>query len=304
MAYKIGELGHAWYYGERSASKASAMFFEGDSIYSWGKHYEIARKLSNGYVLFNAVKHGTQSTSEHCNIVHFSIPDKEDIIYVKKFFSLNYNKGELNEIHKENLQYYLNEIEALLKAIFKSNRKSPVKKQNAVQYRNRIKKYISVFNVPAKIIPAEAKKLLKRTDFEVSEADRKFLEQKQKREAAAVKKEQEDKELKMKKDIASWKRGSNGRYNLASLSKVLLRVNGNIIETSHGAKLTVNEGKVLWKYIQNGSPTARPGQLIKLPKSGFEVKSWDGNALHIGCHLILKSELNYICKKLGWKTIP
>ena len=45
------QLPHVWYYQEKESGKGSHMFFEGKTIYSYGRHFPIAC-LHNDVVLF------------------------------------------------------------------------------------------------------------------------------------------------------------------------------------------------------------------------------------------------------------
>ena len=48
-------LSHAWANQTHEIGKASAMFFEGPVIYSWGYHYEIARFIEDKLVERHAI---------------------------------------------------------------------------------------------------------------------------------------------------------------------------------------------------------------------------------------------------------
>jgi hypothetical protein len=62
------EVAKRWINQSKESGRASALFFEGPVIYSWGKHFPIARLLPCGAVLFNETSR-SNSTSNHQGVV-------------------------------------------------------------------------------------------------------------------------------------------------------------------------------------------------------------------------------------------
>src|SRR3990167_11090978 len=58
------EVAHIWAQQKQSEGKSGNMFFEGDTIYSYGHHFPIARFARPGIVLFTT-KRRSVSTSAH-----------------------------------------------------------------------------------------------------------------------------------------------------------------------------------------------------------------------------------------------
>ena len=73
------EVCHVWASRSQSEGRASRVFFEGDTIYSYGRHFKIAefRKMPNGetVVLFDNSTYSS-STSQHQSYTRQAIPAK------------------------------------------------------------------------------------------------------------------------------------------------------------------------------------------------------------------------------------
>jgi hypothetical protein len=80
-------------------------------------------------------------------------------------------------------------------------------------------------------------------------------------------------------------------------SQIRLRIKNNEVETSLGARVPVDQAKVLWKYIQTGHD-------IKGFKIGHYTVLGMNGTLKIGCHQITKEEMDRFTTKYGWNTEP
>lgn len=84
---------------------------------------------------------------------------------------------------------------------------------------------------------------------------------------------------------------------------VLLRFNPirNVVETSKGIRLKIDECKRLWKIFQrwfNHSEQCEKGLEINAIGSRYRVHSFSHNLLTAGCHRIAWSEMSYIANEL------
>ncbi len=86
---------------------------------------------------------------------------------------------------------------------------------------------------------------------------------------------------------------------------VLLRFNPirNVVETTKGIRLKIDECKRLWKIFQrwfNHSEQCEKGLEIKAIGSQYRVHSFNHNILTAGCHQIAWSEMSYIANQLNF----
>lgn len=105
--FNNSELSHIWANQTQSHGKGSNMFFEYDSIYSYGYHFKIAKHMTNQNgqkcILFND-KSYSNTTSKHQSLVWRSIPTNVHFFKVKTIFE---NIETATNAHLENLNNYL-----------------------------------------------------------------------------------------------------------------------------------------------------------------------------------------------------
>ena len=92
-------LSHAWANQTHEIGKASAMFFEGPVIYSYGYHYEIARFIDapNGQKVCFINSNGySNSTGKHTNHVSRAIPQNITKFYIPFVKSGGYYQKDNN----------------------------------------------------------------------------------------------------------------------------------------------------------------------------------------------------------------
>lgn len=79
-----------------------------------------------------------------------------------------------------------------------------------------------------------------------------------------------------------------------------LRVNGETIETSHGASIPLSEAATIWKMVNRvmqGNRDFEPGQAIGVYRL---TKIRQDGSMVVGCHDIAFSEIELIAKQLGY----
>jgi len=80
------EVAKVWAQRSQSEGRATNVFFEGDTIYSWGRHFAMARWFKHEQTGEPAVLVTTDSysvsTSKHQGIVHRAIPSYARKVYV------------------------------------------------------------------------------------------------------------------------------------------------------------------------------------------------------------------------------
>ena len=111
---------------------------------------------------------------------------------------------------------------------------------------------------------------------------------------AAIKERQRLDALDNTAKLQEWRNGT--AVHLPYGLPVALRINGDTIETSKGARIPVSEAPLIWAMVTRGrewKPGAPIGvyQLTKIRANGSIV---------VGCHDIEFSELAYIADKLGY----
>src|SRR6266566_680779 len=110
-----GEVPHLWYHKTQDSAKTSNgnIYFEGDTIYSYGSHFPIAKHISSGKqsaVLFTTRTYSV-TTSGHCSAVRSAIPSSALVFSVPKF--PRFDCFEVSE-HETNIADYLKRIETAI----------------------------------------------------------------------------------------------------------------------------------------------------------------------------------------------
>jgi hypothetical protein len=133
------ELSHIWANQTQSHGKGSNMFFEHETIYSYGYHFKIAQYVTNKdgqKCIFLNSRSYSNSTNKQQSLVFRSIPANVQFYRVVSFIN---NNGFEKLTHKENLTHYINEAEKLQQLTIKANKLK-------MGYLNQLDSQIDIFN--------------------------------------------------------------------------------------------------------------------------------------------------------------
>lgn len=277
-------LSHAWANQTQEIGKASAMFFEGPVIYSYGHHYEIARLIdaptgqkvcfinSNGY---------SNSTAKHTNHVSRAIPQNIIKFYVPFVKSGGYWHKE-NTITVELLPTIIENMALNCKNLcfdqLKARTNTGYFRQASSLYSN-ILQICLLFNLEAPVMPDNYIEAENKYNFLVNT-------QTQRDNIKAAKELEKSKEL-----LTKWLNHEfNGQlYNIP----VHLRISkdGQMIETTKGAKVEYFRGVELFNKLVNKENVN--GHKI----NGFTLLENSTESVTIGCHVINWPVINQFFNK-------
>jgi len=114
------ELTHIWANQQQAQGKGSSMFFEDESIYSYGYHFKIAQIVEHNNkkaVLFNN-KTYSNTTNKHQSLVKRAIPSQYPVFNVNSFP----DTMPLTMMHSNNLISYLNNAEETQQKLVKATK--------------------------------------------------------------------------------------------------------------------------------------------------------------------------------------
>ena len=293
--FNNSELSHVWANQTQTHGKGSSMFFEYDTIYSYGHHFIIAKHITNKEgkkcVFFND-RHYSNSTSKHQSLVWRSIPANVEFFKVRAFFN---DIETSTSAHLENLGNYL---EYALET--KNKVKTATKLKNG--YINQLdisinvfEKYCNFFSIDLKSTIFEGlyitfKQVAQWVDEyrhseEFTQWQIKQEENKRKAEAKAIIDAKEKIELFRQFKISSI---------YANLGHYLLRYNKETdnVETSGGVKMGKNVFLSAYQRLINN-------QLFKGQHVGdFTYNGIEGEIVSVGCHKIPMTEIQSIVSVL------
>ena len=152
-----GEVPHLWFHKVQPRAKNAGgnLYFEGDTIFSYGSHFPIARHVSSGKknaVLFTE-KGYSIATSGHKSAVRSSLPEGTTVFHVEEVIIDGWNKSTA---HKTNLASFIDRVARHLVTAARA-RVSYTKEYEhgaAVKLREEAREYAKFFKLPLpKIAP-------------------------------------------------------------------------------------------------------------------------------------------------------
>ena len=291
------ELSHIWANQTQSHGKGSNMFFEHETIYSYGYHFKIAQYVTNKdgqKCIFLNSRSYSNSTNKQQSLVFRSIPPNVQFYRVVSFI----NDMEFQKVaHRENLTHYINEAEKLQQLTIKANKLK-------MGYLNQLDIQIDIFNKYVlffglhdleqftsnclhglslkeryETVTAWAK------EYTNSEELKKWqIKDKEKQRQAEIKAKEEAKEK-----IELFRQFKISAI-YANLGHYLLRYNKETdnIETSGGVKMSKDLFLSAYQRLINNELLR--GQHV----DRYTFNGIDGDIVSVGCHKIPMTEINSI----------
>lgn len=255
------QLPHVWYYQEKESGKGSHMFFEGKTIYSYGRHFPIAC-LHNDVVLFTTDTY-SMTTQRHISLVRRAIPSFAQIIYCK------HPDEASNGYHTKNIESYKRQLESIKRDLGKARKKQP-HLQNLASTYNKLAAYSTYFQLDI----SEFNEI--QTLINSPEAVQ-LLTQKEKELSRAVK-------LKQDQQLQDWLKGE---INTApQLPFDSLRIKDGQIETTKGLVFDLQECELFHRFIDKATEFKH-----------YRIVRKD-DILYIGCHKFKTAYLKQFGNKL------
>ena len=301
------ELAHVWASRSQDYGRngGDSFFFEGDIIYSWGKHFPVARfkKMPNGQtvVLYNDSTYSV-STTQHQSLAYSAVTGLDlPIISIPARFWDDYKGGR---------DYIILEIQ---EAISKSSRAKKYALEHMCKWYYSASCMCKKLHDWGKFHKRHPKYKFSESDLQVlrrAKAQQSVLAEKErKRQELAERRRQEDLKILEQQCGGSvydyWRRfGSlpTGYPSYKYLDDTLCRIDGDDIVTSRGAKVPVSHAKRIIKlvkrckdrgvaYIADTEAPLRIGY--------YQVRNIASNGdIQIGCHFIKYKEVELLGQQL------
>jgi hypothetical protein len=289
--FNNSELTHVWANQTQTHGKGSNMFFEHDSIYSYGYHFKLAQHVTNKdgqkCVFFND-RHYSNSTSKQQALVWRSIPANVQFFKVQSFFNDIENS---TNAHLENLKSYLEYAKgSQQKTIYATKLKNGYISQTKIAI-DVFEKYVSFFGLSEFLW--EYRTLQNRYneitewifEYENSEEFKQWQikqeENKKKAEAKAIiDAKQKIEDFRQFKISSIW----------ANFGHYLLRYNKETenVETSGGVKISKELFLSAYQRLINNELLR--GQHV----DRYTFNGVDNDIVSVGCHKIPMTEINSI----------
>ena len=243
-------------------------YFEGDTIYSYGSHFPIAKHIEyeGAKALLFTERGYSRTTSEHIIAV------SQATSHLNKIYCYSPNAS-----HDENFNYWLRKCENIASNLTKARK--PEKYLSEISYISvKVKKYADFFSLT---IPETLQAILNienKTEYSAyitSKAEYERIEDIRKRKA-----EKKD----FKNSLNKWLHGEGSRM-YTKIKYDFLRLVDNRVETTQAVKLPLEYAKKLYNKVKNNQLKVNDKVL------DFTVNEVTDRVISIGCHTFNKSYL-------------
>jgi len=285
-AVDVATVAHRWANGNGTDAKASNLFFEGENIYSYGRHFLIAKHVYNDAgehaVLFTRRTYSS-STTAHLNIVK-NASRHLDLLYVPD-----------PELPKEELfDKWYSQIKGIAGSL--ENARKPEKYILDIQgVFGEAKRYADFFGYE---IPEV---LIKAGEIENSGQYREVLQKETELRKAQAKREHAEALRIQKVNLKKWREFKTNYVSTADGFEYL-RFNTATakIETTQKVEIPASVGKqfqtvVLSVIAQGGCENCNMTLMDK-----WQVIEINAKFIRVGCHKISLKEIKSFTKKMRW----
>jgi len=291
------EVPHLWAHQTQSDAKnaGGSFYFTGDTIYSYGSHFPIARHISmpNGEpaVLVTSRTYGITTTG-HTSRVHSAIPRSVPQWFVERpDHSPADNFAAFEATYRELLNLVVDAKNKVSRA------KRFLKLEEHVEYVNR---FAVAFELENRLTLPELAGV--RAEVEAIRA---------REEAAAIEREERrrieyaERERTLRLELADamieWRAGFNVHGREYRFPDTLLRIEGGELVTSRGARFPVSHAvralRIVERVRATGTPYKRNGHTIHLGHYPLDSIDVEGNVC-AGCHCVQWAEIERIAPML------
>lgn len=293
-------VAHLWANQSQADARTATnnMFFNGDTIYSYGHHFPMARhvKTLDGHaIVLMTMRTYSNTTSNHLREVRQAIRHLTVIDCVNP--TANYPRE-----HTENLLAIRKECFETLTKATRSRTYTEWLLQSADNLARQHAAYRRAFGLELDAA------LVIEANWKVQVAGRVAAQKELAKEQAKQRAEREAKhKLEAIADLEKWKLGEiyhrSGFGNYSLPIALRLSENKEDIETSAGASVPATHARRIWKLIlkirANGTPYQRNGHTEHVGNFSVDSIAVDGT-LVAGCHTITFEAMQELAGKLGW----
>ena len=293
--YPNHEIPHLWVHQSQNQARnsSSSLYFVGQTIYSYGSHFPIARHITNDRgeraILFTTA-HYSVTTSGHCSAVARAIPTDVPVFHVAHVQNGSADRPN----HKDNVENYLHRLSELLGKAKRARLYRDHYEREALALRDQLRCYVAFFDVQSVTIPESAAlDALQSWIAAHAEEDRQRREQRARLAEEERRKEQAER-------IERFRAGDPHVSYVPGVSP-MLRVAGDEVQTSLGARFPVSHAVrallLVRKIRESGGEYVRYGHTVHLGHYAIDRIESDGT-VHAGCHIVKWDEIERIAPQL------
>jgi hypothetical protein len=288
--FSMRQLAHVWSTQSQGYGRNAndSMFFEGDSIYSYGTHYKIARiyKLKGETVVAINNTGYSNTTDKHTSAVWGATT------HLKQLYVSNPDNFEgslevaANKIADEYANFF-SSLKPWKDAVTYFLDK--VTEHNALALRLGCSESLIALDAQSIGLMKEHVAARNYANNESPEAKARFEKKKQAEAMYAA-----ERKLKAQEALVEFHKGGAISHYLYEIEPQQIRVKGNVVQTTGGAEVPLNEALL-------ALPAVESGRAKGLKIGEFEVGEVKGDLVTVGCHTI---SLSAARKALINKAVP
>lgn len=278
-------VAHVWAQRDQDEGRNSggSFYFTGDTIYSYGAHFPIARFVDNengAVAVLSTIESYSNTTAKQQNHV-WRASHHHTTFHVAQVEAT----FKPEDIHTVNMKSYRERIEATLGQATRARKNTQWLLESALKLIKEANSYTTFFGLKDSIAEPESMKVM----LEQAKEDEK------------VRKVQEAQKRAV--DISEWREFNKARIQL-NVGYDLLRLNKeqDRIETTGGANVPVEHAKKMWLLVKRCHDRKQAwqsnGHTIKIGYFQVNYIEETGN-VKIGCHYIKFPELRDMATQLG-----
>jgi hypothetical protein len=277
----------------------SSIFFEGDTIYSYGKHFWIGYFAERDAVLLNSSKYSVTTSSHQWAV--------ESAVDHLKTFTVPYRDN-----HAGNMRHYIDMIESAMNTASRSKRSSYLNSYDSAMFHikragdhfQELLSYSKTFNVYTEYqFPTQQSETIL-TKKKANDAKWDNPKEVAKREKAKLAKERAERKKNINdiRDRVFRFRNGNNFVGYGMSFPVLLRLDNETVKTSQNAEMPVKFAKAIWQMVAKckSSKTVFKPNGKTIHAGHFQVSKIDDHGnLTAGCHYIKYGVIKNMARQLN-----
>lgn len=291
------EVCHIFASQSQDEGRCSNVYFHKNLIYSYGSHFCMANVIIPGKVLITTRRYSV-TTSKHLSEIRYALNhyDRCFVPFPELKFADDFRSNQ------SNMNFWANEMQDLYNVIGNKRKKEETRERAKLELKNLVEQIEKYLDWTGQKITASKDK---RSDLNRFKTLFEAAKNEESSEVLAAKladkaiKEIKARQAKQRKNLKLWLSGKNvDTWSFNAIDTVYLRAisneDGDFIQTSKGAEVSLKAGKVLFDLIQSGKDVK--GFRID---DRYTVISLNG-VLTIGCHKIERKEIERFAKTQNW----
>lgn len=290
------ELVHQWAHRLSSSSKASSLYFEGNTIFSYGSHFPIATLY--GRSVFFTVDSYSATTSRHISMVRAAVSHMT--IIPVKYLPVGIGTEGDTPFQIKNLRYWADLIVQL--SDFTTHHRRAVRAaRRLLQCWAAVKAFVTALAIPVNVLQQvfTAVGVLSLGEMYT------HIDRAEVLPALACKDVKES----FYNALSCWEKAETDYVSYTGLSDSLraiafLRIDPvkNRLQTSKGIEVPLVLAQKCWQLVVAHLMAGKND--CSIPVLGYTITQISPNQIIAGCHTIPMEQIEKIAKQCGWQLEP